>query len=770
MAAFDFADPRVRHHRSLPARDGTPGTWPEWLPAPVLEAWQRHGIETPWQHQTRIAEAAHAGWHTVAATGTASGKTLGYLLPVLAATYGGPEATGPLGSGTLRDHVVQPTRPHTALYLAPTKALAHDQLHTCENLGLPDWRVAAIDGDSEPAERDWARKHAAYVLTNPDLLHHSILPNHQRWAGFLRTLRYIVIDECHRYRGMFGAHVAMVIRRLRRLCAGYGAEPVVLCSSATVLAPDEVVGRLIGAESDEIVAITEDAAPRAARDIVLWQPTGHHDDETADLLADQVNAGRQAIAFVASRTMAEVVAVRARRECAHTVESYRGGYLARDRRIIEAGLKSGEIRGVATTNALELGVDIAGMDAVLISGYPGTRAALWQQAGRAGRSGRRALVVLVARNDPLDAYLLDHPEVLLDEPVEAAVLFPDNRYVLGPHLAAAAHEMPLGDEDDIWFGPTMVEVTDELVTQGVLRRRPQGWFWTLPQRPHDAVDIRSVGGRAVEVIEADTGRVLGHVDPAMAHRSVHPGAVHLHQGETWVVDELDPQNATALVHREDVRFYTQPVSTARIDVITTERTRAAGRGKVHLGEVDLIGQVTGYLRRDERTGKVWDQTPLELPSTTLRTRAVWWTVPAPLLREAGLTRKVLAGAAHAAEHTAIGLLPLFAPCDRWDVGGVSTALHPDTGELTIFVHDGHPGGSGFAELGWQRAEQWWRATHHRLVHCPCTDGCPGCVVSPKCGSGNQPLDKAAAAALMGVLLEVAGTTGGHGGERSSRPA
>lgn len=745
----------ARHVRRFPAQPGHVGTWPGWLPPSVVEALLDRGITAPWVHQCEVAEAAHAGWHTVVATGTASGKSLAYLLPVLAATCGSADASAPAGADGLRESVVRSARPHTALYLAPTKALAHDQLRWCTELGLPDWRVAVVDGDSDREERDWARQHAAFLLTNPDLVHHAILPRHDRWAGFLRSLRYIVIDECHRYRGVFGAHVASVIRRLRRICASLGTEPVVICASATTVAPELVASRLIGADEADVVAVTEDSSPHPRRDVVLWQPAGHHDQVAAAWLAEEVLAGRQTITFVGSRVMAEVVALRAREIAGDDarIEAYRGGYLAADRRRLEHDLQSGQLAGVAATNALELGVDISGMDSVVLSGYPGTRAAFWQQVGRAGRSGRSATAVLIARDNPLDAHLLDHPEALLDEPVEATVIHPENPFVLGPHLAAAASELPLTPDDEQWFGPHMVPLAERLADQGVLRQRSgPRWYWTRPHLPHAAIDLRAIGGRAVDVVDETTGRVLGQVDPDAVDRSLHPGAVYLHAGETWLVSSLDSDDATALVRPAQVHYWTQPRSESQMTIVTTDDERRLGRATLCRGEVELSSQVVGYLRRDERTGKVWDSTPLESPVRTLTTRAVWWTVDPDLAERSGLSSKQFAGAAHAAEHTAIGLLPLFAPCDRWDIGGVSTALHPQTGEITIFVYDGHPGGAGFADHAFAVAEPWWMATLARLTQCPCDDGCPACVVSPKCGNANQVLDKESARLLMSIVL------------------
>lgn len=715
------------HHR--PARPGRPVAWPDWVAPEVRAAFGRRGIVQPWSHQAEAASAAHAGRHVAIATGTASGKSLAFLLPVLAAP---PRAT--------------------ALYLAPTKALAHDQLRSATELGIEGWRVSTLDGDSDPDERRYARDFASYVLTNPDMLHRSILPNHARYARLLGRLTHVVVDEAHRYKGVFGAHVSAVLRRLRRLAGAHGASPVFICASATISEPDAVASSLIGAP--DVIAVTADGSPAPALDVVLLEPTPSLTETTARLLATLTEDG-QAIAFTTSRVQAELVAIRARElsSAPDRIAAYRGGYLADDRRALEAALSDGRLRGVASTNALELGIDIAGMDAVVTAGFPGTLAAFWQQVGRAGRAGRDAIAVLAAREDPLDAYLVAHPELLFDRPVERTVVPTDNAFVLGPHLCAAAQELPLTEEDARWFGPTTVELAERLAAQGALRRRARGWFWTHAARAVDSIDLRSMQGKSVEVVDEATGRVIGQVDPSAADRTLHPEAIYVHQGETWFVDELDLGDRVALAHRADPNWFTQAQSVASVRILSESGSRRLGVGSLHRGSVELSNQVVAYLRRDAETGEVWDSTPLEFPERRMVTRATWWTIPDSVLASlSGAVGLDLGGAAHAAEHCAIGLLPAFVPCDRWDIGGLSTVIHPDTGQLTVFVHDGLPGGSGIADRGFELAESWWGATLQRLLTCPCEDGCPACVVSPKCGNGNNPLDKAGAAGLVALLV------------------
>jgi len=667
----------------------------------------------------------------------------------------------------------------TALYLAPTKALAADQLRSLTELAPRDVRPAGYDGDTPQEEREWVRNHARFVLTNPDMLHRGVLPRHQAWSSFLRRLRYVVIDECHVYRGVFGSHVAQVIRRLRRICARYGSKPVFVLASATVGDPAGTAERLTGLP---VTAISTDGSPRGGTTFALWEPpllrlgdehlAGTPDAEspvrmsavrqTADLLTDAMVAGARTLAFVRSRRGAEVVASIARRnlteavpELADRVAAYRAGYLREERRALERALIDGELLGLASTNALELGVDLVGLDAVVLSGYPGTLASMWQQAGRAGRAGRDALCVLVARDDPLDTYLVHHPEALFGRPVEATVLDPSNPYVLGPHLCCAAVELPLTPADLELFGPTTAPTIDALVDSGVLRRRPTGWYWARDGRPD--VDLRGTGGAPISIVEGATGRLLGTVDAGAAHGQVHAGAVHLHQGSSYVVDRLDLEDRVALVHAEEPDWTTHARDVTSLDVRGVTSYVDAGPVGLFLGTVDVTNQVVSYQRRRIATGEVIDTRPLDLPPRQLRTTAVWWTVSPGALEAAGVEAADIPGALHAAEHAAIGLLPLVATCDRWDIGGLSTAVHPDTEAPTIFVYDGHEGGAGFAERAYHVAVDWLTATREAIVACGCDHGCPSCVQSPKCGNGNEPLSKPDAVRVLGCVIAALGT-------------
>jgi DEAD/DEAH box helicase domain-containing protein len=755
---------RLTHLEHLPPRKGRRAAWPEWVPGELRAAFKRAGISAPWAHQAQAAQLARQGRSVIIATSTASGKSLGYLLPALTAVLEGG----------------------TALYVAPTRALAADQLELVRSLGVGGIRAAVVDGDTPAAERSWARAHASYLLTTPDMLHYTLLPGHARWDGFLRRLRYVIIDECHGYRGVFGSHVAHVLRRLRRIAVHHAAPatgvtagqaacpdsapgPVFILASATISQPARCAGLLTGLAAE---AVTADASPRGELAFGLWEPplTALRGEggapvrrtattEAAGLLADLVAEHVSALAFVRSRRGAEALSLAARRRLADAgagavadqVAAYRSGYLPEDRRALEQALRAGRITGLATTTALELGVNISGLDAVLIVGWPGTRAALWQQAGRAGRQGRAAVAVLIARDDPLDTYLVHHPEALLHRPVETTVLDPANPYVLAPHLCAAAAELPLTEADLRVFGPACEPVLTALTSDGLLRRRAERWCWTRRGRA-TLTGLRGTGGAAIRIVEASTGRLVGTIDEPSAHIMAHTGAVYPHQGEMYLVTRLDLADCVALVDALDPGYSTSARELTRIEVDRELRQDCWESAGVHFGDVLVTRQVVSYVRRDAETGQPLGEVPLDLPERTLRTRAVWWTIDSGLRAGLAAAGVDIAGAAHAAEHASIGLLPLVAACDRWDVGGVSADLHPATGMLTVFVYDGHDGGAGFAERGFAAAREWLAATAQAVASCECAAGCPSCIQSPKCGNGNEPLSKDGAVLLLNRLL------------------
>jgi DEAD/DEAH box helicase domain-containing protein len=729
------------HVEMLEARAPSLEPFPD-LPEALAHRLSSLGIEGLYPHQRRALGLLDEGSNVIVATGTASGKTLVYNLFF---------ARGAFDDGK-----------RTALYVFPTKALARDQLRQVRGLRLPQVRAAVYDGDTPQAERPLIRRNANLVMTNPDMLHASILPGHARWADFFLRLSLVVVDEAHVARGVFGSHVAMILRRLRRMAAHYGGHPQFVLASATIGNPVELAERLVGLPFREV---TEDASPRGEKVFVLWNPPFVDEEaglrrsavtETSWLLRQLVEQEVRTIAFCRTRRAAELVAEFARRDLPgilkRRVKAYRAGFLPEERRQLERALSAGELLGVAATNALELGIDVGSLDAALLAGYPGTRASMWQQAGRAGRGAEPSLAILIAQDDPLDQFLVQHPADVFAKPPEAAVIDPTNPYVVEPHVACAAREQPLSEEELSIFGEAALDAAERLRERGELFERRGLLHHQGRASPHRLVDIRSASGELFAIVEEETGALLGTVDQARAYWHVHPGAVYLHQGEQFEVVELDLRRSVAVVARSDADYYTQARDVTDVEVLSVVDEGRAGEAPALFGDVRVTRQVVGFQRKLGTTQEVIDEVGLSLPAQTLSTKALWWLLPRRLLVRARITAPMLPGAAHAAEHAAIGLLPLVATCDRWDVGGLSTPLHPDTGAATIFIYDGYPGGAGIAERGYGSGERLLEATFETVRQCPCARGCPSCVQSPKCGNGNEPLDKQGAVALLAAML------------------
>ena len=734
---------RLAHVERLPAKE--PGPAPDLqLPPELSVRLRRGGVDRLWEHQAAGLTAARAGRNVAVATGTASGKSLVYQLVTIERLLADPHAT--------------------AIYLFPTKALAQDQLRAIRSFALPAIRAAVYDGDTPSSERQWVRRNANLVITNPDMLHYGLLPQHDRWATFFKHLSVIAVDEMHALRGIFGSHVANVLRRLRRIAARYGSEPLFVTASATIGNPAELASRLTGLPFDEV---SEDGSPRGEKRFALWnppvidEPSGARrsaNAEAAELFAALVGEGVRTIAFAKSRKGAELIASFSRDhlerdhpDAADRVAAYRAGYLPEERRALEQALVSGDLLGVAATTALELGIDIGGLDACVMAGYPGTLAGTWQQAGRAGRARQASLAVLVAGDDPLDQYLMAHPDEIFGRPHESALVDHANPNVLEPHLGCAAYELPLVDEDERFFGPTFPDALARMTSDGCLRLRGGKRYWAGRSSPSQDVDVRSSGG-IVSIVDASTGALMGTVDSARAPFSVHSGAIYLHQGRQFLVSALDLDARVALVSPSEDDCYTQPRDITDIRVLDVERKGRAGAVDLFFGSVEVTNQVVAYARKRLYTGEVVEVVPLDLPEMTLETRSVWYTVPDQLLADARIDPPDVGGSAHAAEHAGIGLLPLFAMCDRWDIGGVSTPEHPDTGTCTVFIYDGYPGGAGIAERGFEAGAEHLRATLDAIRGCRCERGCPSCVQSPKCGNGNEPLDKRGAIRLLATIL------------------
>jgi DEAD/DEAH box helicase domain-containing protein len=732
--------PLVHVHR-IPPRPARTGSLARPLPPEVAA---RIGVESLWAHQAQAIDLARSGCSVVVATGTASGKSLCYQVP-------------------LAEAASAPVRRGTSLLIYPTKALAHDQLRSLAGHEFPGVVAGAYDGDTGTEERAWIRRHATAVLTNPEMLHSGILPHHDRWATFLGRLRYVVVDELHAFRGIFGSHVAHLLRRLRRLANHYGADPTFVCCSATIGRPEQLASVVCGVP---VEAVVDDGSPQAERLIAVWNPppldaaTGARmspNGETAGLMAELVRSGQKTIAFCRSRRTTEVVAADVRRRLPsrfrRRVTPYRGGYLADERREIEDQLFGGRLDGVVATSALELGIDVGGLDAVVLNGFPGTIASFWQQAGRAGRSGRPSAAVLVAGSDQLDQWMAAHPHELVGRPPEPVVINPANPFVADAHLRCAAHEKPLTHADERYWPGLLDDVVRRLALddQVVVHERGRGRgpqaLYSAGGWPSHGVGLRVGAGGQVALRTVDD-EAVGTVELARACEQAHPGASYLHAGQSWRVVELDLDGRRAVVEPDDGATYTVARTDIDIRVTSCDARRPLGALEVGVGAVEVHQQVTGYQRKDALTGTSLGVTPLDLPRSTLTTRAFWYRVPEALLVTAGVDRRDAPGALHAAEHAGIGVLPLFTICDRWDVGGVSTLHHADIGGPAIVIYDGYQGGAGVAELGYEAAERHVRATAAVIEACGCTSGCPSCVQSPKCGNGNDPLDKAAALSLL----------------------
>jgi DEAD/DEAH box helicase domain-containing protein len=735
-------DGRLVHLERLPER---PAVFEE-LSRPLPDKIAHCLPERVYSHQAKAIDLLRDGQSVVVSTGTASGKSLCFQIPIA-------------------ESVVSGLRSGTSLLLYPTKALAQDQLRAFGELEIPDLKAVCYDGDASKEQRAWARSNANVVLTNPEMLHHGLLPHHAKWATFLKRLDYVVIDELHVLRGIFGTHVSHVLRRLRRLCARYGGDPTFVFCSATIGEPAELAAEICG---KPVVAVTEDGSPCGVRQVAVVQPALIDEErgirqspatETIRAVAELVQSGRRVIAFCGSRALTERVAAGVARalppEFADMVRPYRSGYLAAERRQIEEELVTGSLRAVVTTSALELGVDIGGLDATVLCGFPGTIASMWQQIGRAGRAGRHGLrdsiSVLVAGDDQLDQWFVNHPNDLFERPPEPVVVNVANPNILDPHLGCAAFESPLAHADEAWW-PEIDDAVHRNVLNDDLRIRPDRHrlpraVWDGRGVPFHRISLRSASGGEVRIVDTED-QLIGTVELARAGNLVHPGAVYLHRGQPWKVLDLDLDTREAIVDHDDGKTWTQARSQIGIEVLDITVTKQVGASTLHLGQVKVTTQVIGYQLKEHGSREVLANEELDLPPQELVTNSIWYEWLPSAIRQAGIQDFALPGALHAAEHAAIGILPLFTICDRWDVGGVSIAAAPHSDLPTVFIYDGYPGGAGVAELAYAAADRHLGATAEVLDNCACSSGCPSCVQSPKCGNGNEPLDKMAALSLL----------------------
>jgi DEAD/DEAH box helicase domain-containing protein len=735
LAALVQGAEELAYRGEEPARNARTAAVPAAVAPRVVEA---VGVGALYTHQRDVWEASARGEHVIVTTGTASGKTLAFNLPVLDALARDPKSR--------------------ALYLYPAKALAQDQFRTLSGYRLAGLRAAIYDGDTPVEHRREIRRSANVILSNPDMLHVGVLPHHDRWGDVLANLRYVVVDEAHVYRGVFGSHVANVLRRLRRIASLYGAAPRFLLASATISNPGELAGALLGLP---FTIVGDDGAPRAERTVVLWNPPlvdaelglrGSALAEAAKLQAGFVEQGLRTLTFAKSRKAAELVHrfTAERLGDDSRLSPYRAGYTAAQRRQIERRLAAGELLGVSATNALELGIDVGMLDAVVSVGFPGTVASLRQQWGRAGRRGH-GIAVLVATEDALDQYFMREPRTLLGRRVEAAILDHENPRVLAGHVRAAAFEAPIDEGDAAVLGPRSIEAA---AADPELRRTRRGYVWAGKDYPSARIGLRSADADAFTIVDGSTGDILGVAERSRAYTTVHPGAVYLHLGESYLVQELDERALRAIVEPVAVDWYTQVRKETQTAIVRPLHEESRLGLALAFGEIEVSEQVIGYERKTIRSQERIELVQLELPVTSFTTEAIWY-LPEPEQLEGLWEMPRLLGTLHAAEHAMIAMLPLWAMCDRWDIGGLSTNVHPQTGRPTVFVYDGHAGGVGIAERGFEQFEGWVADTAAMIGGCPCTDGCPSCVQSPKCGNLNEMLDKAGALTFLSRLASQA---------------
>jgi DEAD/DEAH box helicase domain-containing protein len=715
------------------------GTLTTPLSEPIAAYLDQAGIRL-YTHQCDAINHIRNGKNTILTTPTASGKTLAFNIPVFELMEADPQAR--------------------ALYLYPTKALANDQLKTLEQMarftGISA-RPAIYDGDTPQSKRPAIRTNARVIISNPYEIHH-VLAWHAKWRDFLSHLRFVVIDEAHRYRGVFGSHIALLIRRLRRLCRHYGSDPQVILSTATLANPLEF-GRWLTGHSFELVE--KDGSPHGRNHFVLYNPfydgIGRRSthEETKDLLGSCVGGNLQTLCFTGSRKMAELIAIWAREDARRTsprlagsIAAYRAGYLAEERRAIERQLKDGSMKGVVSTNALELGIDIGSLDAVIISGYPGTMMATRQQAGRAGRKGGPSLAILVAQANPLDQFFMHHPDQFFSRSHEHAIIDTQNPYIVSGHLLCAAAELPLRDETDReFFGDAFPSLLAELASQNLLKQTSRGWVYSGRGRAADVVNLDGGPGETFRIL--CNGRLLETMDRAQAYREAHQGAIMLHQGESYVVREMDLETHNVRVMETDVDYYTQPLKDVNLSVIGTLETRNDNGVTCAFGEVEVTELYTGY--KIKRRDTIIGVEPLTLPPLTFRTKAFWFIPPAGIEQSVAEASRDLAGGLHGAEHAIIALMPLHVMCDRGDIGGLSSPAFGESGEPAIFVYDAYEGGVGLAEKAYEILPQLFATSYELVRDCRCQEGCPSCIYSPKCGNDNQPLDKEATVLILREL-------------------
>jgi DEAD/DEAH box helicase domain-containing protein len=753
LTALPGYSDQISHIEHIPPRPAATGELERPLAKNLQDCLDDNGLLPLYTHQAKAVNLARRGRNVMVATSSASGKTLCYNISVLDALLA--------------------EKSSRALYLFPTKALAQDQLRSiheqfCPDLLRPD-ECATFDGDTPQDARPEIKKNARILISNPDMLHIGILPNHQSWSRLLRRLRYVVVDEAHMYRGVFGSHVALVLRRLRRLCEIYGTSPQFICASATIANPGEHAQKLVGLPFE---VVDNDGSPHGGKDFVFWNPPlldekketrRSANSEATHLFTELVQQEIRTLTFTRTRRLTELIYNYSRQKLAQIdhrlsekIKPYRAGYLAEDRRKIEKQLFTGKLIGVVATNALEVGINIGDLEATVLTGYPGSVSSTWQQAGRSGRGRQNSLSFLIAMDNPLDQYFMRHPEDFFQRSCENALINPDNPYILRAHLACSAWELPLSDRDEMYFGPALKWEVIVMEKQNLLRQRNGRWFYPPDiSYPAQSVNIRSTSGRNFAIVNTADDSLLETIESAMAFYQVHTGAIYLHQGDTYLVTKLDLESRTAYVEAAEVNYYTRTTELSDLRVIKEhQRQDCGGDVIVKVGEVEVNSSVVGYRKKAQLTEEIIGDEPLDLPPQIFNTVALWFDLPPIAIDRISRARMDFAGGIHAVEHAAISILPYFALCDRNDIGGVSTPYHPDTGKAQIFIYDAHPGGIGIAEKGYELIRELWEKTYLAIKECPCVEGCPSCIQSPKCGNNNQPLDKKAAIIILEELIHV----------------
>lgn len=703
-----------------------------FFPPRIRKILKKQGIEKLYSHQVRALQVLRRGANSAVVTPAASGKTLIYNLSLLETLLKDPSAR--------------------ALYIFPLKALAQDQLQTIRDFKEGGWEVKGeiYDGDTSTYKRSRIRKDPpSVILTNPDMLHLGILPYHGSWENFFRNLKLVVVDEVHTYRGIFGSHVANVIRRLRRISRYYGANPQFVLSSATIGEAREFVETLSGLSCE---VIKENGAPASPKCFLFWNPVSSIYREAQSLFRECVEHDFKTILFTKARKITELIhqwIIEENPDLERQISSYRAGYLPEERREIEKRFFSEELKGVISTSALELGIDIGGLDVCILVGYPGTIMATWQRAGRVGRQEREALLVMMALSDALDQYFISHPREFFQRGYETPVIDPFNLRIFSEHLLCAAAELPLTKGDEKVFGREMFKVLEILLARGKVTRKGKRWLSCI-RRPQRGISIRSIGG-GYTIIDSENGRVIGEVGLDRVFPECHPGAVYLHKGNQYEVIKLDLERKNVYAREMDSDYYTECTSVEEVEILEELEQKELAEFKVKLGRVKVTSEVVSFEKKRITNQILLSEHPLSLPPQIFQTQSLWMEIPPSLVNSIHREGLDLAGGIHALEHAAIALFPLFAMCDRRDVGGVSYPFHYQTGEATVFIYDSYPEGVGLAERAYKVIEQLLKATLKLIRDCSCEEGCPSCIQCPKCGNRNKPLDKEAALRLLTTL-------------------